>query len=171
MTVPVRSRLGAGLRRLGDPSPSAATTDAGPGDPAPTILVVDDEDLVRRYTSRVLVHAGFGVVQVDNGGDALSLLIDEPDGFALVVSDVVMPWLDGPELAAHAVRVAPKVPFLFMTNAAGASPQRLPRGAAVLPKPFSAPALIARVRDLIRRGEALADPPAPPRRPSEAAAG
>ncbi len=158
MTVPVRSRLGAGLRRFGEAAPVAAQVPAESAEQAPTILVVDDEDLVRRYASRVLVHAGFGVVQVDNGGDALSLLIDEPEGFALVVSDVVMPWLDGPELAAHAVRVAPTVPFLFLTNATGGSHQRLPRGAAVLPKPFSPAALLTRVRDLLHRHEALTEP-------------
>ena len=115
-----------------------------------TILVVEDEDMVRAIAERALVRQGYTVITAENGEVALELLeqIDRPD---LMISDVVMPLLDGPSMARIARERYPDLPILFMS---GYAEEQLRKSInleniAFLPKPFSVQQLAEATRDII----------------------
>jgi len=100
------------------------------------ILLAEDDDAMRQYLARALERAGYDVSPVDRGTAALPLL--ETESFDLLLTDIVMPEMDGIELAQHAARVAPDMRVMFITGfaavtlkAGNAVPQ-----AKVLSKPF-----------------------------------
>ncbi len=82
--------------------------------PAPRILVVDDEPGVRMFVERVLRNAGYDVVTADSGARALKI-IQGGAGFELILSDVRMPGMSGPELIDGVRRLRPNVPVLYLT--------------------------------------------------------
>ncbi|MBK6487519.1 MAG: response regulator [Gemmatimonadetes bacterium] len=133
-------------------SPTTLGTTAAP--PLPTtrsVLVVDDEESVRRVAARALRREGYRVSEAGNADEALSLVSQDPSLADVLVTDVMMPGLSGVELASCIVAARPDVRVLFSSGAAGLSAgeaSRLPRGAAFLPKPFSSKALGDRVRAL-----------------------
>ncbi len=118
-----------------------------PGTPE-SVLVVDDEPAVRRFACRVLREAGYGVQEATDGEDALSLIRSgtvEPDA---VVSDIVMPRLNGVELVQLLALERPRLPVILMS---GFGTEQLGRrGIAspcgVLAKPFPPERLLAEVR-------------------------
>lgn len=105
-----------------------------------TVLVVDDEDLVRQATSEVLRDMGHEVLQASSGLTALACLKSNPD-IRLVVTDHLMPGMTGAALAGEISRIAPSLPVLIITGYA--NPDELPRNLPFLAKPF-------RQRDLAR---------------------
>ncbi len=112
-----------------------------------TILLVEDEDMVRAVAERALVRHGYTVLTATNGEEALAVLSgDQP--IDLLVSDVVMPTMDGPTLGREARALFPKLPILFMS---GYAEEQLRRSIDLermgfLPKPFSVKALAEAVR-------------------------
>ncbi|MFL5493446.1 MAG: response regulator [Gemmatimonadales bacterium] len=123
------------------------------GTPAPQRLVqrvavvVDDEEMVCRYTARVLMDAGLRVLEAHDGEEALVLL--ESLGAAvvgLVVSDVSMPRMNGVELATIVGHRWPAIPVLLVSGQGGPSSDYL---GAFLAKPFTPDALIASVEELL----------------------
>jgi CheY-like chemotaxis protein len=82
--------------------------------PPPRILVVDDESAVRKFVERVLRTAGYGVVTADGGAQALQAL-QGGARFDLIVSDVRMPEMSGPELIARVRQERPRIPVLYLT--------------------------------------------------------
>lgn len=117
-----------------------------------TILVVEDEEPVRRAARRVLEKYGYSVVTADDGEHGLALLRADPSGIALVLSDVVMPRMGGPELY-EALRVErPGLKFLFTSGYTAkdvrASTQLDPK-AAFLHKPWTPTELLIRIRELL----------------------
>jgi DNA-binding NtrC family response regulator len=112
------------------------------------ILVVDDEPGVRRYVSRVLEEEGFAVSEASDGAEALALVQAGPDGWALVVSDIVMPRCNGVELQQALARVAPDMPIILMSGYAAGELARVGISApcSVLVKPFEADQLLNEVR-------------------------
>ena len=147
--ISVDSTPGRGTRfTLRFPLASAAPA---PGAPRPTprhgaVLVVEDDDLVRRLTARALTEAGFDVLEAAGGDEAVALVRAHGDGVALVVSDVVMPGTDGVAALAQIRAIVPAMPCVFVTGYAHEEARltRLP-DVTVLPKPFLPPALIATV--------------------------
>ena len=116
------------------------------------ILLVEDEDLVRRLASRALRTAGFEVVEAQDGDEALSLLREHDDQIGAVVSDVIMPGPTGPEVMGMALEEGLREhPVLyvwaFLSHPAG-TPVELPDGAAFLSKPFTSSQLVQSVRRL-----------------------
>lgn len=85
-------------------------------DAGATVLLVDDEELLRRLLSRVLVDAGFGVVEAENGAAALETARRIDGGPHLVVTDIQMPVMDGIEFARQFRPLHPAVPILFITG-------------------------------------------------------
>lgn len=81
-----------------------------------TILVVDDEDLVRGLVARTLEQAGYRVLQASHGGAALGLLEHDPNSVDLVLCDLVMPVLGGKEVAEWMREHCPAVPLLFVSG-------------------------------------------------------
>jgi CheY-like chemotaxis protein len=124
--------------------------------PAPvargTVLVVDDEDLLRRLLSRILADAGFGVVEAENGASALETARQLDGDLGLVVTDVNMPVMGGLEFAREFRPLHPSVPILFITGRELPSP--LPgesAGRGLLRKPFRAEAFLRAVAELVGR--------------------
>jgi two-component system cell cycle sensor histidine kinase/response regulator CckA len=115
-----------------------------------TILLVEDEDMVRAVAERALTRQGYTVLTAENGEAALELIAssDRPD---LLISDVVMPTMDGPTMVARVRRRYPDLPILFMS---GYAEEQLRRSidldhVAFLPKPFSVQQLAEAARDAL----------------------
>ncbi len=112
-----------------------------------TILLVEDEDMVRAVAERALTRNGYTVVSATNGEEALELL-ESRDDFDLVISDVVMPIMDGPTMVRQVRSKLPNMPILFMSGYAEEQLRKtidLDR-MAFLPKPFSVQQLAEAVR-------------------------
>jgi two-component system cell cycle response regulator CpdR len=103
---------------------------------APRILLAEDEEAMRTYLARALTNAGYEVSSVDRGTDALPLL--EKGEFDLLLSDIVMPEMDGIELAQRCAEVSPRTKVMFITGFAAVSlrASREQPHAKVLSKPF-----------------------------------
>jgi two-component system cell cycle sensor histidine kinase/response regulator CckA len=115
-----------------------------------TVLLVEDEDMVRAVAERALTRQGYTVLTAENGEAALELLedCDQPD---LVISDVVMPSMDGPTMVRHVRERYPDIPILFMSGYAEEQLRKsidLPN-VAFLPKPFSVQQLAEAARDIL----------------------
>ena len=130
------------LPRVGathSPPPTTRRPRATPGG-SETILVVEDEDLVRALATRSLAERGYRVIEAREGSEALRQLELHPSGVDLVISDVVMPEMGGRELARRLGTQRPSLPVLFISGYTGEDViQRglLEPGAPFLPKPFS----------------------------------
>jgi CheY-like chemotaxis protein len=109
-----------------------------------TVLVVEDQELVRAMTVRILMEEGYRVLQAQDGLEALEVLKTEP-GVDLVLTDVAMPNMDGVQLAARLSSVL-KAPILFMT---GYGQSYTESAAPVIQKPFTRTALAAEVQRLL----------------------
>jgi PAS domain S-box-containing protein len=117
-----------------------------------TILVAEDERAVREFVERVLTGAGYRVVAAANGADARAAAATLP-AIDLLFTDVVMPGMSGVELAAGLAAAHPGLPVIY---ASGYSDGVVPGPAVAdrlryLPKPFTAEALLARVREVLDR--------------------
>ena len=99
-------------------------------------LLAEDEDAMRGYLARALENAGYVVVAVDRGTEALPLL--ESQHFDLLLSDIVMPEMDGIELAQRCNEVSPRTRVMFITGFAAVTlkASREQPQAKVLSKPF-----------------------------------
>ena len=110
------------------------------------ILLAEDEEAMRGYLARALENAGFEVVAVDRGTAALPLL--EREHFDLLLSDIVMPEMDGIELAQRCAEVSPRTKVIFITGFAAVTlkaSQEAPQ-AKVLSKPFHLRDLVLEVQ-------------------------
>jgi signal transduction histidine kinase len=115
------------------------------------VLVVEDDALVRRATTRTLERTGHDVVAVANGVEALALLEHTRD-FAVVVSDVLMPELDGEELARRLATLYPSLPVVLMSgNRQPGDDVLAAPGRAFVEKPATVEALLAAIAHA-RRG-------------------
>ena len=103
---------------------------------APRILLAEDEEAMRAYLSRALSNAGYRVETVDRGTDAIPLL--QSEDFDLLLSDIVMPEMDGIELAQRCAEISPRTKVMFITGFAAVSlrASREQPQAKVLSKPF-----------------------------------
>ncbi len=128
---------------------------AGNGDlrgGAETILVVEDEAMVRGLAVRCLTDQGYRVVEARTSGEALAYVEANPSSVDLVLSDVVMPVMGGRELSQRLARLAPVLPVLFMSGYTGEDVvQRglLAAGAPFEQKPFSPESLARKVREML----------------------
>ncbi len=123
----------------------------------PEILVVEDEEAVRRMLAMALGHYGFDVRLAGSGAEAVRLYEQHHSSIAVVLLDVQMDGLDGPGTLAALQRINPQVRCCFMSGHTGryTSGQLQAMGAAhVLPKPFSSLHDLARtLRDVAADGE------------------
>ena len=115
-----------------------------------TILLVEDEPMVRTVAERALTRHGYKVLTANNGEEALEI-IDQGDEIALLISDVVMPLMDGPTMVREARKTRPELPILFMS---GYAEEQLRKSidianVAFLPKPFSVQELAEAVRKVL----------------------
>ena len=128
------------------PPPPARVTEPQPA--RATVLVVDDEPLVRMGTRRILERRGLAVLEASNGEEALAVFREHATSIGLVILDMGMPVMGGAECFARLREVA-EVPVLIATGYADddAAQALLARGAALIEKPFASAAL---TRDVAR---------------------
>ena len=121
------------------------------------ILVVDDEPSVRRFASRVLVEAGYLVEEAMDGVTALERVTDG-GRLDAVVSDIVMPRLNGVELVKALAVTHPALPIILMSGYASGQLEGMGIAApcAVLPKPFPGDRLLEEVRRCLAGVDPLA---------------
>jgi two-component system, cell cycle sensor histidine kinase and response regulator CckA len=116
-----------------------------------SVLVVDDETAVRRFAARVLEREGYVVVEARDGIEALDLFKDAAISIEVVVSDIVMPRLNGVELMRALAVSHPDLPVILMSGYATGALAELGIAApcAILPKPFPSDRLLEEVRRCI----------------------
>ena len=119
----------------------------------PTILLVDDEEFLRRLLARVLGGAGFDVVQAENGAAALRAAVGLDGTLRLVVTDIHMPVMNGIEFAREFRPDHPTVPVLFITGRDSAiTDDPAYFDGHLLRKPFRSEAFLAAVSRLLGAG-------------------
>ena len=114
------------------------------------ILLAEDDNDMRRFLAKALSNAGFEVISFDNGLSAYERLREEP--FTLLLTDIVMPEMDGIELARRATKLDPDLKVMFITGfaAVALNPDAdAPRDAKVLSKPFHLRELVDEVGKLL----------------------
>ncbi len=117
------------------------------------ILLVEDEDAVRAFASRALATRGFKVVEADSGERGLEIIDGDDGEFDLVLSDVVMPEMDGPTMLKEIRKRGIKTKFIFISGYAEDAFEKNLEGAtdfAFLAKPFSLKQLTEAVQDALR---------------------
>ena len=116
-----------------------------------TILLVEDEASVKRTIARILKGAGYKVLQASDGTEALTIAERYEATIHLLLTDYLMPGVTGDELAKEVMQKRPDIRVLLMSGYLGnRADQQLTAGtAAVLPKPFTASSLMARVREAL----------------------
>jgi two-component system cell cycle response regulator CpdR len=115
------------------------------------ILLAEDEQAMREYLTRALEKSGYEVVAVDRGTEAAPLL--EAEHFDLLLTDIVMPEMDGIELARHCAKVSPKSEVMFITGFSGVAlraGESMPQ-AKILSKPFHLKDLVLEVERLFNK--------------------
>jgi two-component system cell cycle response regulator CpdR len=113
------------------------------------ILLAEDDDSMRGFLERALTKAGYDVIAFPNGAEAYDRLQQEP--FTLLLTDIVMPRMDGIELARRASELDPDLKIMFITGFAAVvlnNNDCAPKDARVLSKPFH-------LKDLVREVDRL----------------
>ncbi len=114
------------------------------------ILLAEDDNDMRRFLAKALQNAGYDVVSFDNGRSAYERIREEP--FTLLLTDIVMPEMDGIELARRAMELDPDLKVMFITGFAAVAlnpDSNAPREAKVLSKPFHLRELVTEVERLL----------------------
>ena len=120
---------------------------------AGTVLLVEDEDAVRAFGARALRSKGYTVLEARNGESALDILRNSGQPIDLLISDVVMPGLDGPALFNDVRELRPELKVIFISGYAEDSfRERIGNDAAVhfLPKPFTLQQLAGKVKEVMQ---------------------
>jgi len=118
------------------------------------VLLAEDDAVMREFLARALEKSGYQVQSVDRGTAAIPLL--EAEKFDLLLTDIVMPEMDGIELAQKAAIMAPEMRVMFITGFAAVTlkaGQALPQ-AKVLSKPFHLRDLVAEIDRMFETGNA-----------------
>jgi len=165
--VVVDSRVGAGttFRVFLPVSPPGVETTPEKGSStssqAPTqghVLVVEDEESVRRMAGRILKRGGYDVRPFATPASALAAIRDPAVSIDLLLTDVKMPGMSGEELALEARRLRPDLPVLFVSGypeEAEIEDRLKEGGSAFLPKPFTPEALLQQIRRLLETAQAV----------------
>ena len=116
----------------------------------PKILLAEDDADMRRFLAKALQNAGYQVTSYDNGLSAYHRLREEP--FELLLTDIVMPEMDGIELARRASELDPDIKIMFITGFAAVAlnpDSTAPKNAKVLSKPVHLRELVSEVNKML----------------------
>jgi signal transduction histidine kinase len=114
-----------------------------------TVLVVEDNEPVREFTVQSLVNYGYKIISAKDGNEALKIFGEKSDSINLVISDIIMPEINGVQLAKEILKIKPKTSFLFMSGYTDGAIKNLNLNEAGIPfiqKPFTAKALAEAVK-------------------------
>jgi CheY-like chemotaxis protein len=137
---------------------SSAETAVPAVEPAPVlasgelVLVVEDEPDVMRMAVRALREGGYSVLQASGGPDALEIMIETGQRLRVVLTDVVMPVMNGRELAGRIAEIRSELPIVFMSGYTDEDVIRrglMERGQRFIQKPFSPEALAREIREAL----------------------
>ena len=161
--IEVSSELGVGTtfrillpRSVGELEEVTTGTAVPPSAPRKTVLLVDDEELVRALAREFLVREGYRVLEASCATQALAVEEGFAESIDVLVTDFIMPGASGADLAASMAERRPETRVLYMSGYPGevmANRGVLKEGSQVLQKPFTAEALAERVRELLTEGE------------------
>ena len=115
------------------------------------ILLAEDDNDMRRFLVKALEKAGYQVSSFDNGASAYDRLREEP--FSLLLTDIVMPEMDGIELARRATELDPDLKVMFITGFAAVAlnpDSKAPKDAKILSKPFHLRDLVEEVHKMLQ---------------------
>ena len=132
------------INAVKDPSKAARGTE--------TILLVEDDPQLRALSSTVLSHAGFRVLTAGTPEEGIKVCESNHQDIRLLVTDVIMPRMNGRQLAERIQRISPKIRVLYIsgyTDNAIVHYGVLDPGLWFLPKPFTLAALVAKVREVL----------------------
>ena len=117
-----------------------------------TILLVEDDEAVRRVATRILRESGYRVLETGDADEARRICRERGESLDLLLTDVVMPQVSGPKLATELKAQLPKLRVLYMSGFPGAAAVHsgvLRANARVIEKPFSPTALVAKVEEVL----------------------
>ena len=157
--ISIYSELGVGTRAhvllpASDEAPARPVPATLPRERASaTVLVVEDAEDLREITELILTKNGYRVISAPNGVAALDVVKNHPDKIDLLLTDVVMPQMQGPELVKRVAELRPEIRVLYMSGYAQpivSAGGVLEEGVLLLEKPFTEPALLAKVEQALR---------------------
>jgi PAS domain S-box-containing protein len=117
-----------------------------------TILLVEDQENVRAFLSEALHSFGYSVLEASSGADALAMIVKHPEPIHLLLTDVVMPGMNGKELAERLRPLRPGIRVLFMSGYSGdviTNRGGLAEGLSYIAKPFAPEVLAAKIREVL----------------------
>jgi len=116
---------------------------------AKTIMLVEDEPSIRRLLGTALRRCGYEVLEAANGQEAIASFAEHRDAVSLLITDVRMPQMTGPELIRRLRATRPDLKVLCISGCVSNVPDELGDGVAVLQKPFSRQELISKVGGIV----------------------
>ena len=161
--ITVDSELGRGTTfKIYLPRRKMDAGDAAPAEVAPavtrdvtgqdTILLVEDEEAVRSFAARALRMRGYNVLEASGGEEALEIVKSDDAKIDLIITDVVMPNMDGPTMVRHVKTLKPDLAVIFMSGYAEEAFRRNDQNSEdihFLPKPFGLKQLAAKVKEVL----------------------
>src|SRR5438067_4068501 len=137
-------------------APQSTPSPLTPAGGSETVLVVEDQEEVRNLTKRVLEARGYAVLAAANGAEALEIVDRHPTPIHLMITDVVMPGMNGREVAQYACAKRSDLKVLFVSGYTGEAVLQhrlLEPGVAFLQKPFTPDALARKTREVLDDGK------------------
>ncbi len=161
--IDVESELGRGTTfKIYLPRRKVEAADAVPAEAPPavardvtgqdTILLVEDEEAVRSFAARALRMRGYNVLEAGGGEEALEIVKNDANKIDLIITDVVMPNMDGPTMVRHVKALKPDLAVIFMSGYAEEAFRRSDQSSEdihFLPKPFGLKQLAAKVKEVL----------------------
>jgi signal transduction histidine kinase/CheY-like chemotaxis protein len=137
-----------GVDKVEPSAPTTATTDSGVD---ATILLADDEAALRHAIAEILRTTGYNVLEAETSTEALELARQHQGQLDILLTDIVMPGLRGPELSRRVAKLHPEVQIIYMSGYAEGLPEaQLPENSTFLQKPFRFATLLEQLK-LVRR--------------------
>ncbi|HZP18140.1 MAG TPA: response regulator [Terriglobales bacterium] len=115
----------------------------------PTILLAEDETLLRELGQTILTQAGYKVVTAPGAEELRSLIAQYPEDVDLLLTDILMPGISGQQLVELVKARWPRVQVLYMSGYSNDDLQNLDQNAAFLQKPFTPAELMAKIKELL----------------------
>jgi YesN/AraC family two-component response regulator len=117
-----------------------------------TILLVEDEEIVRRPLRHIFIRKGYKLLEAREGKEALEICRENPGPLAMMITDIIMPRMNGLELADRALEIRPDLKVLYISGYHSRSRsclERLEPGRNFLRKPFTPREILKKVREIL----------------------